>query len=487
MTAFSYRTATQLLEQLRMGETTSQALLEQHIQTVIQLDHHLNAVVVRTFDAARARAAEADAARARGENWGVLHGLPMTVKESFDLPGTPTCWGFPDFKDNIAIQPAVSVQRLLDAGAVIFGKTNVPVALGDWQSFNPVYGTTNNPWDLTRTPGGSSGGASAALATGMTPLELGSDIGASIRNPAHYCGVYGHKPTWGIVPMEGHQLPGVRCIDSLDIAVAGPLARSAQDLQLAMQVLTTPFQQFGPLGWSPAQWRQPNKEIRQCRVAIVYDDEQAAVDDSIQNHLRSLADFLRSQGVTVLENHRPVDSAQSNRVYIHLLRAATGAWLDDVQFARFQSLAANSDPLRDTMRERVWRGSTLTHRDWVEFDQQRAVLRSQWHAYFESIDLLITPVATSPAFKHNHQGERWERMLQVNGHDQAHTDSLFWAGYPGVVGLPATAIPIGLSPEGLPVGAQIIGNTFADPLCLEMARWLETEWRGFVPPPLNWT
>jgi Asp-tRNA(Asn)/Glu-tRNA(Gln) amidotransferase A subunit family amidase len=164
----------------------------------------------------------------------------MTVKESFDLPGTPTCWGFPQYKDNIAQKPAVAVQRLLDAGAVVFGKTNVPVALGDWQSFNPVYGTTNNPWDLSRTPGGSSGGASAALAAGMTPLELGSDIGASIRNPAHYCGVYGHKPTWGVVPMHGHQLPGVRCIDSLDIAVAGPLARSAQDLQLAMQVLTTP-------------------------------------------------------------------------------------------------------------------------------------------------------------------------------------------------------------------------------------------------------
>lgn len=478
-----YKTATALLSQLRQGQISSLALLEQHIDRVQHLDGTINAVVVRTFDVARERAAAADAARARGEDWGPLHGLPMTVKESFDLPGTPTCWGFPNYKDNIAQYPAVAVNRLLNAGAIVFGKTNVPVALGDWQSFNPVYGTTNNPWDLTRTPGGSSGGSSAALAAGMTPLELGSDIGASIRNPAHYCGVFGHKPTWGVVPMEGHQLPGVHCIDSLDIAAAGPLARSAQDLQLAMQVLTMPLQQFGPLGWAPAQWRQTDKALWQCRVGIVYDDPEARVDSSIQNRLHALADFLRAQGVTVLDDHRPVESAQSHRVYMHLLRAATGAWLDDVTYAHFQELAAQSDPASDTMRERVLRGSTLTHRDWVEFDQQRAVLRAQWHTYFDTVDLLITPVATSAAFLHNQKGERWERMLQVNGQDQPHTDSLFWAGYPGVVGLPATAIPIGLTPEGLPVGAQIIGNTFADPLCLNMARWLETEWCGFVPPP----
>ena len=479
----TYRSATEWLACLRSGEISSLQLLELHIARVLQHDGAINAVVVRCFEAARERAAAADAARRRGEDCGPLHGLPMTVKESFDLPGTPTCWGIPDHTNNIAQQAAVAVQRLLDAGAVVFGKTNVPVALADWQSFNPVYGTTRNPWDLERTPGGSSGGASAALAAGMTPLELGSDIGASIRNPAHYCGVYGHKPTWGVVPMAGHQLPGVRCIDSLDIAVAGPLARSAADLQMAMQVLTTPLQHFGPLGWTPAQWRPRLKTPRQCRVAIVYDDAQARVDDSIQQRLHALADFLRAQGLTVLEDHRPVESAQSHRVYTHLLRAATGAWLDDATFARFERLAKQSDPAMDTMRERTWRGSTLTHRDWVEFDQQRAVLRQRWRAYFESVDLLITPVATSPAFVHQHQGERWERMLQVNGQDQPHTDSLFWAGYPGVVGLPATAIPIGRSPEGLPVGAQIIGDSFADPLCLQMAQWLEAEWLGFCPPP----
>ena len=477
------QSASQMLAQLKSRQISCTELLELHIERIEQKDPQINAVVVRTFEQARMRAKAADQALQRGESWGPLHGLPMTVKESFDLPGTPTTWGFEEHRQNIATQPALAVQRLIDAGAIIMGKTNVPVALSDWQSFNPVYGTTCNPWDLKRSPGGSSGGAAAALAAGMSALELGSDIGASIRNPAHYCGVYGHKPTWGVVPKQGHQLPGVRCIDSTDIAVAGPMARSAQDLQLALKILTTPLHHFGPLGWMPAQWRAQPQALTQCRVAIMDDDEQAPVDLSIQNRLHALADFLRSKGVTVLEQHRPVDSFQSHRVYMHLLRSATGAWLHPEVYQRFQTLAQQSDPEQDTMAERVWRGSTLSHRDWVEFDQQRAVLRQQWCHFFEHVDLLITPVATSPAFLHNQQGERWERMLQVNGQDQPHTHSLFWAGYPGVVGLPATAIPIGLSPQGLPVGAQIIGNTFADPLCLEMAAWLEREWLGFTPPP----
>jgi amidase len=478
----THLSASQMLAQLNSRHISCAELLELHIRRIEQKDTAINAVVVRTFDQARQRAKAADAALHRGESWGALHGLPMTVKESFDLPGTPTTWGFEEHRHNMASQAAVAVQRLIDAGAIVMGKTNVPVALSDWQSFNPIYGTTHNPWDLKRSPGGSSGGAAAALAAGMTALELGSDIGASIRNPAHYCGVYGHKPTWGVVPKRGHQLPGIHCIDSTDIAVAGPMARSAKDLQLAMGVLTSPLEHFGPLGWMPAQWRSHHKPLTQCRVAIVQDDPQAPVDLSIQHRLQALADFLRSQGVTVLDDHRPVDSFQSHRVYMHLLRAATGAWLNPEVYHRFQDLAQHSEPERDTMAERVWRGSTLSHRDWVAFDQQRAELRQQWRDYFEQVDLLITPVATSPAFLHNQQGERWERMLKVNGQDQPHTDSLFWAGYPGVVGLPATAIPIGFSPQGLPVGAQIIGNTFADPLCLDMAQWLEKEWLGFTPP-----
>ena len=203
MTDLALLPATELALRLRRRELSSLELLQHHLRRVERLNPALNAVVVLDTDVALQRARDADAALARGECWGPLHGLPMTVKESFDLPGLPTTWGFEAQRGNIATQHAVAVQRLLDAGAVVFGKTNVPVALADWQSFNPVYGTTNNPWDVTRTPGGSSGGSAAALAAGLTALELGSDIGASIRNPAHYCGVWGHKPTWGVVPHAG--------------------------------------------------------------------------------------------------------------------------------------------------------------------------------------------------------------------------------------------------------------------------------------------
>lgn len=291
MTDIAFRPAHELVQALASGKLSSLELTDHFIARIERLDGPVNAVVVRDFDRARARARQADEARARGERWGVLHGLPMTVKESFNVAGLPTTWGFEKHARNIAPTNAVTVQRLADAGAVILGKTNVPVSLADWQSFNPVYGTTSNPWDLSRAPGGSSGGSAAALAAGFTSLELGSDIGASIRNPAHYCGVYGHKPTWGVVPMAGHELPGTQCADSLDIAVAGPLARHAGDLQLAMDVLSAPLAQFGPMGWTPCTWGGDSRHPRELRVAIIDNDAQAPVDDAIRAQLAELAAF----------------------------------------------------------------------------------------------------------------------------------------------------------------------------------------------------
>ncbi len=187
---------------------------------------------------ARKEAAACDAMTARGQSRGALHGVPMTVKESFDVAGTPSTWGLVAQRDNVAKQDALAVERLKAAGAVVFGKTNVPVWLADWQSFNPIYGTTNNPWNVERTPGGSSGGSAAALAAGLTGLEIGSDIGASIRNPAHYCGVYGLKPTFDVCPRDGHLLPGAYAHG--DISVIGPLARSAYDIETALDIIAGP-------------------------------------------------------------------------------------------------------------------------------------------------------------------------------------------------------------------------------------------------------
>lgn len=478
----SYPTAHELLGRLRHGEVSSIEVLRSQLARVSAIDPAINAVAVLDADRALQRAAEADADRARGRAWGPLHGLPITVKESFDVAGLPTTWGYEAYRTNIATRHAASVQRLVDAGAIIFGKTNVPVSLADWQTFNPVYGTTSNPWDVTRVPGGSSGGSAAALAAGYTPLELGSDIGASIRNPAHYCGVYGHKPTWGVVSMDGHALPGAVCMDSVDIGVAGPMARSARDLELAMEVLASPVRCFGSHGWQEARWRDGGRPVGDLRIAVVSDDPVARVDSAIVARLQELASFLRGEVAHVSESRRPVDSNEARAVYLHLVRAATGAFLTDEAYEAARRAASGLDPDDMSYRACHYRGSTLTHRDWFAFDQRRSALRVQWDRFFSDFDLLICPVATTPAFPHNQKGERWERMLDVNGQPQEGTDSMFWAGYPGVAGLPATAIPLGRDARGLPFGAQIIAPAFSDLMALRFAQWLEREWYAFQAP-----
>src|SRR3989338_4227147 len=232
MPTLPFRSARQLASAIRRKKLGALELLELYLARVERYTPRLNAIIATDLDAARKRARAADRALARGEVWGPLHGVPMTIKESFDVVGMPTTWGLPELKDNYPPRNALAVDRFLAAGVVLFGKTNVPLYLADWQSFNVVYGTTNNPWDLSRVPGGSSGGSAAALAAGLTGLEAGSDIGASIRNPAHYCGVFGHKPTYGIAPPRGQALPGR--ISSTDIAVVGPMARRAEDLDAAL-------------------------------------------------------------------------------------------------------------------------------------------------------------------------------------------------------------------------------------------------------------
>jgi amidase len=479
-----YPTAYQLLKQLGHGELSSVELLRSQLARVSASDPAINAVAVLDAERAIARADEADVDRARGVSWGPLHGLPITVKESFDVVGLPTTWGYEAFRNNVASANAVAVQRLVDAGAIIFGKTNVPVSLADWQTFNPVYGTTNNPWDVTRTPGGSSGGSAAALAAGYTSLELGSDIGASIRNPAHYCGVYGHKPTWGVVPMGGHALPGAVCMDSVDIGVAGPMARSAYDLELAMNVLTPRVRNFGRHGWRDAFWNDEGRPCEGLRIAVISDDPVARVDGVIVARLQALAAFLRSEVAQVSESRSPVDSEEARAVYLHQVRATTGAFLPDEAYEAVRRVASGLAPNDMSYRACHYRGTTLTHRDWFAWDQRRAKLRLQWEAFFEDFDLLICPIATTPAFPHNQKGERWERMLDVNGQLQESTDSMFWAGYPSVVGLPATAIPLGRDSQGLPFGAQIIAPAFADFTALRFAQWLEREWYSFQAPIL---
>ncbi|MFP6834747.1 MAG: amidase family protein, partial [Pseudomonadales bacterium] len=287
MIEYPFMSASELAAAIRRKEISSLELTELYIDRVEKYDKRVNAVVVHDFERGREAGRSADDALARGESFGPLHGVPMTIKEAYDVEGLPTTWGIPAFKDNVATQDSEYVRRLKAAGAHFFGKTNVPLELADFQSFNDIYGTTNNPWNLERVSGGSSGGSAAALAAGLTALEAGSDIGGSIRNPAHFCGIYGHKPTWGVVSDLGHALPGD--ISAADIAVVGPMARSAEDLSLSMDIVAGADPAIAA-GWQLTLPRPVKTRLQDFRVAIWPSDEHAPVAREIADRVQQVGD-----------------------------------------------------------------------------------------------------------------------------------------------------------------------------------------------------
>jgi amidase len=476
-----FRSAKQLASDIRRRKLGCLEVLDLYLARMERLNGKLNAIVVTDVDGARRRARQADAALRRGKPWGPFHGVPMTIKESYDVAGMPTTWGLPALKDNVAPRNALAVDRLLAAGVVLFGKTNVPAWLADYQSYNDVYGTTNNPWDLARSPGGSSGGSAVALAAGLTGLEAGSDIGSSIRNPAHYCGVFGHKPTFGIVPPRGQALPGR--VAQGDISVIGPMARSAEDLAIGLSVMAGPDEIDGA-GLRLALPAPRRKALREFKVAVMLDDPAAEVDREVQARLQALADFLGKRKVKVSLTARPAfDTAEAHRTYIFLLRAATAGRQTAEEFSRNAEITRGLAP--DDQRYYAWtmRANTASHRDWLAANETRHKMRWRWAEFFREWDLLLCPVASSAAFPHDHAGERHERMITVNGKRVPCVDQLFWAGYGGMAYLPATVAPAGLTPAGLPVGVQIIGPQYGDRTCIEFARLLEREFQPFVPPP----
>ena len=476
-----FRSAKQLAAAIRRKKIGCLELLETYLARVERYNPALNAVIATDLDGARKRARAADRALARKAIWGPLHGVPMTIKESYDVVGLPTTWGVPELKDNYPARNALAVDRFLGAGVVLFGKTNVPLYLADWQSFNAIHGTANNPWDVTRTPGGSSGGAAAALAAGLTGIEAGSDIGASIRNPAHYCGVYGHKPTYGIAPPRGQALPG-RLAPS-DISVIGPMGRSAEDLELGLAAMAGPDEIDGA-GWRLALPTPRRKALRQYKVAVMLTDPNSEVDAEVQGRLQALADFLAKQRVTVSDRARPdVDTAEAQRVYIQLLRAATSGRQTAEEFERNLEIARRLPPGDESYYARMARANTMSHRDWLAANEARHRMRWKWAEFFKEYDLLLCPAAASAAFPHDQQGERHERTIEVNGHRVPTTDQLFWAGFSGLAYLPSTVAPAGFTPAGLPVGVQIVGPQYGDRTCIHFARLLEREYQGFVPPP----
>ena len=473
----TFKPATSLAALLRKREIGCLELLDHYIARVERLDTRINAVVVRDFDRARARARQLDSATDRSAP---LFGVPMTIKESFDVAGLPTTWGSPAFRNSIATTNALAVDRLLNAGVVLFGKTNVPLMLADWQSYNEIYGTTNNPWNLALSPGGSSGGSAAALAAGLTGIEAGSDIGSSIRNPAHFCGVYGHKPTWGICPPLGQSLADN--VAQSDISVIGPLARSAGDLAVALDVMAGPE----PIdkGWKLDLPPPRTTSFKGLRVAVMLDHPLSEVDTSITSKLDELASFLRREGASVSMDARPdFDLALGHQLYIQMLRATTSARFDAAAMRHWRGEAERLAPDDTSYYALMARGNSMSHRDFLVANETRQRMRRAWARFFQEYDVFLCPVANCAAQPHDQAGERWQRYVTVNGHRVLTTDQMFWSGISCFYLLPATAAPLGFTPDGLPIGVQIVGAQFDDKTTIELAKLLETAWQGFVPPP----
>ncbi|MEO8713556.1 MAG: amidase [Acetobacteraceae bacterium] len=470
--------AWRLAELTRAGEISCLELLEHTIARVDRLDGRINAVVVRDFDRARARARLLD--RGGRANAGPLFGVPMTVKESFDLASHPTTWGYAERGEHRAKQDALAVQRIEAAGAVVFGKTNVPVALGDWQSYNPVYGATSNPWDVSRTPGGSSGGGAAAVAAGLSALEIGTDIGGSIRVPAHFCGIFGHKPTWGLCPPRGHSL--AEAAAWTDISVLGPLARSARDLALALDALAGPDPIDTDLTFKLAEPRA--HRLRDLRVAVWSHEPGHATGTETTALIEALAARLEREGAEVSRTARPkFDPTEAFRLYIALLDAALSARAPEDALARKR--AKKAELRADELNADAFfiRAVDMTHREWLGLNERRHRIRRAWAAFFDDWDVMLCPTLAVPALPHMQEGATWERSHAVDGRTIAYNDMLFWPGITCAYHLPASVAPIGMSGSGLPIGVQIVGNLFADRTTIRVAEMLEQAGHAFVAPP----
>ena len=480
MDQLHYKSAVELAGLIRRKKVGCLELLDHFLARVEKYNPKLNAIIWMDKEKARKRAKAADAALRKGKRFGPLHGVPLTLKESYQVAGSPTTWGAPGMKENVTDTTAVAAQRLIDAGATFFGKCNVPLMLADWQSYNPVYGVTHNPWDLDRTPGGSSGGSSAALAAGLTALDSGSDIGSSIRNPAHYCGVFGHKPTYGLITMRGHALPGG--VAPADISVVGPLARSAADLDVALDIMAGPDPDDG--GYLKVALPKCEKtSLRQFRVAVKLTDPASDVDHEYADQLQALVEKLARAGAKVKEAAPDVDTAKLNDIYTRLLRAATSARTSEADIEMWKSELAGGET--SEFLARSVDGVTMTHRRWLQLNNERHQMRLKFNAFFNDYDVLLCPVAASAAFPHDHEheGKRWRRRITINNKRVPPTDQLFWAGYSGVVYLPSTVGPSGITPSGLPTGYQAIAGQGRDKTSIAFAKAVEHEIGGFEPPP----
>ncbi|MFC1820187.1 amidase family protein [Thermodesulfobacteriota bacterium] len=483
MEEWAKQSALTLTKAIKDRKISSSELLEYFIERYERLNQEINAIVATNLVQAREKAADADKALAKGEVFGSLHGLPMTLKDNLEIIGMPTTYGSPLFAKHMPEENADVVQSVLDAGAVVFGKTNLPLRAMDTQSFNDVYGQTNNPWDISRTPGGSSGGAAAALAAGLTGLEIGNDIGGSIRFPAHFCGIYGHKPSYNIVSRHGANKPWsqfkTRFPMDADMAVNGPLARSAEDLLLAMEIIVGP----------PAYQRkaikitlpEPRKNaFSEFKVGVWIEDPLYPPDNDISAVLSDFIDRLTRTGVTLVNKKPDIDLKRSH----YLRNAFEVATTILMQPAELYDKAVNALESNEENIKSWAKAMTMKHRDWKLLDMERSFLRQKWDDYFNDVDIMLCPVTRIPAHPHDHTPMR-NRVVKFNEETLKYWDVMGpWNSLSLVAYLPATVVPAGFTPGGLPVGIQIVGPYLEDLTPIQFAINLEKEIIGpYQLPP----
>lgn len=480
---FPFQSATDLSLAIRAGQISALEALEACFARIDRINPEINAIVTIDREGALVRAKAADEALARGEDWGPLHGVPMTAKDSIAVAGMTATCGAPELKDFRPASHAASIQRLIDAGAIVFGKTNLPIYASDLQTFNAVFGATSNPWDLSRSPGGSSGGSAAALAAGLTFLEIGTDLAGSVRIPSHSCGVYGHKPSYGLVPDAGQVPPAPQGMTGADITVIGPLARSAEDLELALGVLA------GPDADRADAWRlelpMPRKaELGQYRLAAWFDDPDFPVDSEVRAMLEAAAAALRAEGATIDDKARPdIRLMDYTALFYRQVAAVFSASFPSKAFAGLVQRAAKLPESDKSYDAEFVRGATETHREWLIADAKRREYRKIWADFFARYDGLLCPVMANAAAPQDPNPVMAARHFAVNGEAKPYWSQIAWCGLAAFAYLPATVAPIGRTKAGLPVGIQIIGPYLGDTTTLDIARRLGDILGGFTPPP----
>ena len=474
-----FASALQAADAIQRKKVSSVELTRRAFERIDRHNPGLNAFVYQLRDEALAAARRADEALAQGRSLGGFHGVPVHVKESFAVAGHPCTWGIPALRDSKAPRNSEAVSRLLGAGAVLIGATNVPVGLSDWQSYNPIYGTTNSPWDSKRTPGGSSGGTAAALAAGLGYLSVGSDIGGSIRVPAHFCGIYGHKPTLDLVSAQGQQPGGdwgALGFSTL-LAVGGPLARSAGDLLAAMRILG------GPMGWDAKAWRwelppSRGRSLRDFRVGYVLDDPISPLTPDVKSVLETVVTRLERAGAKLKPGwpagYQPAELLDN--YLFHLFAFLESAAPPEAQEAQRRELAKFKI-------SRAGSSSLSSFSDWQQQNHRRLAFRAQWQSHFEEVDVFLSPVAFTPAFPHDHSEPQGDRTIVTPAGPRRYVEMLNWISAGTLTGCPATSAPVGRTQGGLPVGIQVMGPYWEDATPITFAELLAREIGGFTPPP----